>query len=445
MSTFPTAVRRVLCASAVLAFAGCAGDISPSADAGSPGADPEEALPGPGGAQVAFTQHADGYYQATVDASGDDWVYIDVDTQTQVFPEDPAASAAWDIAHRGVNLKLNGGVSGAPPGGVEAAVYADKIAEDEAYPFADIAEAPPPNAVDYVSDADGGLLGGNPSQPLDTTAYAMSTYPEADESPNPLTGAGDNGWYHYSGYLAGSVVSARGNVGYVLRTVDCRYYKLRMTGYADAAGTSGHPQYDLLEIAGTPCTDAGGDVAPLGRASFAATADGMQADVDASDEEAWVYLDLTGAQQVAPAAPANDAIGWDLAIRRTDIKVNGGTSGAGTVAIHDMLRDEWSARDAVPADAEWHSDAANALAFVTYPPRETGGECAFDADGDYGWYYYSGFCDKGDGLHHISPRDVVYVVRGKDGLYWKLRMLDYYGDAGEAAHPSLEFAPLPAP
>ena len=109
-----------------------------------------------------------------------------------------------------------------------------------------------------------------------------------------------------------------------------------------------------------------------------------------------------------PATPTTDAAGWEIALQRSDIKLNGGASGAGNIAIHDLLRDDWAARSAVPADAEWHTDSsAEELAFVTYPPREIGGECAFDADGDYGWYYYSGFCDKGNGNHHISPRDVV--------------------------------------
>ncbi|SFF39079.1 HmuY protein [Fontimonas thermophila] len=444
MSTLTTGRWRACCASAALALAACAGDISPNPDADDPGTQPGTELPGPGGTQAVFTQHADGHYQAAVDASGDDWVYIDLDTQTQVFPPDPAASDAWDLAHRGVDIKLNGGVSGAPPGGIDAAVYAHKVAAGESYPFASIDAAPPPGEVEYVTDAEGSV-GGNPSDPLDTTAYAMSTHPQADADPDPLTGAGDYGWYRYSGYLAGSAISARANVGYVLRTVECRYYKLRMTGYYDATGASAHPQYDFLEIDGSPCSDVGGAVAPLGRAVFTPTAGGMRADVDAADENAWVYLDLSHAQQVAPNAPARDAAGWDLAIRRTDIKLNGGSSGAGIVAIHDLLRDDWSARTAVPADAQWHSDADGALAFVTYPPRERGGECAFGADGDYGWYYYSGFCDKGNGMHHISPRDVVYVVRGRDGHYWKLRMLDYYGDAGESGHPSFEFAALPPP
>ncbi|MFP5306812.1 MAG: HmuY family protein [Gammaproteobacteria bacterium] len=424
----------------------CADDLSPAPGDEAPGG-PEVALPGPGGEQAKFARHTDGYYQARIDASGDDWVYIDVDAQTQVFPDTPESSNAWDLAHKGADIKLNGGVSGAPPSGIEAAVFADKVAAGTPYPFEAIDAAPPASAVDYVSDAEGsGLPSGNPGELTPKPAYAMSTYPAADETPNPLTGAGDYGWYRYSGYLAGSRVDARGNVAYILRTVECRYYKLRMTGYYDENDAGAHPQYDLLEIDGGPCSAADNGVAPLGRAQFSATADGLRADVDASDENLWVHLDLTNAQQVVPTAPANDPDSWDIALKRTDLKLNGGSSGAGVVAIHDVLRDDWSARAAVPADADWHSDADGALAFVTYPPAERGPSAACgNVNGDFGWYYYSGFCNDGDGIHHISARDVVYIVRGRDGNYWKLRMLDYYSDAGASGHPSLELAPLPIP
>ena len=48
-------------------------------------------------------------------------------------------------------------------------------------------------------------------------------------------------------------------------------------------------------------------------------------------------------------------------------------------------------------------------------------------------------------MHHISPRDVVYVLRGRDGNYWKLRMLSYYDEAGTSAQLSFEYAPIAAP
>ena len=54
-------------------------------------------------------------------------------------------------------------------------------------------------------------------------------------------------------------------------------------------------------------------------------------------------------------------------------------------------------------------------------------------------------CNDGEGMHHISPRDVVYVLRGRDGNYWKLRMLSYYDEAGTSAQLSFEYAPIAAP
>lgn len=410
----------------------CTGDISPGErDLGS------EPLPGPGGAQLEFTKEDD-HYRGTVDASGSDWIYVDLKTQTQVSPSNPATSDDWDLAFKGADIKLNGGVSGAPPSGIEAAVYPMKEAAGTPYPFEEVDAAPTGTAVAYVSD-ERGFLG------LGPVRYAMTNNPEADVAPNRLTGAGDHGWYHSSGSTAGNVITPRINVGYVLRAVGCRYYKLRMTGYADAGGAVAHPSFDLKEIRGPACGNGTGGVAPMGRASFSNSGGITTIAVDASSEDDWVYLDLTGATQTVPATPATDAAGWEIALQRSDIKLNGGASGIGNIAIHDLLRDDWAARTAVPADAEWHADSsAEELAFVTYPPREIGGECAFDADGDYGWYYYSGFCDKGNGNHHISPRDVVYIVRGRNGTFHKLRILAYYSDTGTAGNLRIEIAPVAA-
>lgn len=416
---------------AALLLSACAEDISPSDTPEEPG--PEQpALPGAGGPQAAFSKHADGYYQAQIDASGDTWIYLDLTTQTQVFPASPDASAEWDIALMGTDIKLNGGVSGAPPQGFPVEVYAEKTAVGTAYPFEEVDAAPTATAVEYVTD-EAALL------PLLPPRLAMTRYPAADEAPNAFTGAGDHGWYRSTGAAAGAQITARGNVGYVVRGVACHYFKLRMTGYNDA-----RPSFDVLEIPGPACVAAGaeGEPAPLGRAEFSDSGNSTTASVDASSEDQWVYLSLLNAQQVVPADAANDPAGWDIAWKRSDIKINSGSSGSGAVEIHAGLRDDWDQRTSVPADAQWHRDATDALAFVTYPAREVGGECAFNADGDYGWYYYSGFCDKGNGNHYISPRDVVYLVRDGAGNTWKLRVLAYYGSAGEAANPTFEYAPV---
>lgn len=444
-----------------LLLAACAGDISPEkTQDGEEPETPAEALPGPGGPQARFSKTDSGLYHASVDASGSDWIYLDLDSQTQVFPASPEASADWDLAHRGAEIKLNGGVSGTPPAGQAVIVYGDKSAEGSSYPFDSVNAAPTTTAVSYQTDASTTELGalapllallqslGLPvTDPTAGVAYAMNSYPEADQEPNEVTGAGDYGWYRSSGLAGSNSIVARDNVAYVLRSVECRYYKLRMTGF-ELEGAIGHPQYEFVEIPGNACGSADSPVAPLGRAQFSASGSGYTVAVDASDEEAWVHLDLTNHSQVAPSNPGNDPLGWDIALKRSDLKLNGGVSGSGSVLLHDGLRDDWNARVQAPAvtDSSYHSDADGALAFITYPAAERSGDAACGGiNGDHGWYYYSGFCNDGNGMHYISPREVVYVLRGRDGQYWKLRMLGYYDGSGSSAHPSLEYAPVAAP
>lgn len=424
----------MLSLAALLWLSACADKLKPASDDDDGGGEtPGETLPGPGGAQAVFTRSGD-YYHGSIDASGTDWIYIDLETQEQVSPSAPDASAEWDIAFRGADIKLNGGASGTPPSGVAVSVYAAKVAEGQAYPFETTNDVPPPSAAGYETD-EAGLL------PILPVTLAMTTYPAADQAANLLTGAGDHGWYRSTGVTAGSTITARGNVGYFVQTVACRFYKLRMTGYANASGTAGHPQFDIQELETEAGCASGDAVAPLGRATFTPGSTSTMVDVDSTDDEAWVHLDLTNAQQVVPTSPNNDPSGWDIAWRRRDIKINGGVSGSGTVEIYAGLRDDWAARTRAPT-SDYHTDETDALAFQTYPPREVGGECSLGIDGDYGWYYYSGFCDKGEGNHHVTPREVVYVVRGRDGKIWKLRILDYYNDAGTSSYPTLEYAPI---
>ncbi|MEN8718717.1 MAG: HmuY family protein, partial [Oceanococcaceae bacterium] len=390
-------------------------------------------LPGPGGLKAEFREAAAGHFEAVIDASDEQsWVYLDLDSQTQVTPGDPEADDSWDIAFSRVNIKLNGGSSGAPPTGLPVIVHADKVTDDSDYPWESVTGAPPVSAVPYHQDMRDG----------DEVRYAMTTFPEADGRISPVDGAGDYGWYEYSGHFSGARITPRRNVAYIVRTVECRYISLRMTGYYNDADASGYPQFDLREVPGPAC---GGDSEGGSKATFTPTVDGQRVDVDATDEAAWVYLDLGNAMDVpVPVNPADDAT-WDIAFKRTDIKVNGGTSGSGRVALHDIAAGDWSEITALADGAELHTDTTDALAFVTFPePVRTGDSRCGNINSDNGWYYYSGFCNDGDGIHAITPRDVVYVLRDRLGNAFKLRMLGYYNAVGESAHPSFEFAPVEA-
>ena len=96
------------------------------------GVTPTLSEPGPGGDQLKFSLSGN-VFIAEVDASGNDWVYVDLVNQQQVNPVNPDASDEWHLAHKGAEIKLNGGVSGAPSSGFSSAVYADKAAEGEGH------------------------------------------------------------------------------------------------------------------------------------------------------------------------------------------------------------------------------------------------------------------------------------------------------------------------
>lgn len=407
----------------LIALAGCASDLKPQNEV----ADDGRELPGPGGADSVFAR-TDDYYSAKVVVDDGQWVYLDLDTQTQVIPVDPDASAEWDIAHNGTDIKINGGVSGSPPDG-EVRVYAHKVAKGLDYPWLDLVGAPPAGEVEYRVD-ENALLGL-------AKRHVFTTFPEADEARNVLTGAGDNGWFHQANAMNGGVITPRRNVAYIVRTLECRYVSLRFTGYGDGA-----IDYDLRELPGPACASTGSGSAEDGQVTREDSADGQILLIDAEDNGTWVYVDLGNAMQVQPADALNDPL-WDLAFQRSDIKLNGGSSGSAQAALHDMPGALFAELVSEPEDADYHQDSADGLAFVTQPPAENTGDSACGGiNGDHGWYYYSGFCNDGNGTHHISPRDVVYVVRDAVGDVWKLQLLSYHDDAGNAAHLRVEFAPL---
>ena len=58
--------------------------------------------------------------------------------------------------------------------------------------------------------------------------------------------------------------------------------------------------------------------------------------VNASDTEQWVYVDLDRRTEVTPADPLDDQV-WDIAFRRFHMALNGGVSGTGGVTAAAAL------------------------------------------------------------------------------------------------------------
>lgn len=142
--------------------------------------------------------------------------------------------------------------------------------------------------------------------------------------------------------------------------------------------------------------------------------------VDASDESAWVMLDLDGPSELA----ADDA-GWELGFQRFSILVNGGISGSEGVEVAWVEGVAFESLVEVPSDLTWTSDAADG------DDDDTDPDLAF-----VDWYDYDFM------THLLSPKDRVYLIRKGDGTLFKLQIADYYSESGTGGFVQFYWAPL---
>jgi hypothetical protein len=145
--------------------------------------------------------------------------------------------------------------------------------------------------------------------------------------------------------------------------------------------------------------------------------------VDATSKSAWVYVDLDESQELkVDEAFATNA--WDLAFKRFEIKMNGGSqSSSGVVAVAVFKNQPFEETLKAPAQGY----------------LQDGADSVFAKEAD-GWYVYDL-----TGSHGLTPRPVLYIVKSSQGAYFKLRMLDYYDEFGTAAALSLEIGRVLAP
>lgn len=200
--------RSFLFFSLTLLFGGCADDLR-----GEMTAQPDlggTSAPG----RVKLTKESSDVSRIEVNGTSmEQWVYLRLDTGAEVTVSDPASSREWDVGVRRYFIKINGGTSGGC--GSETSVQSGSD-------FAGIARAP---------------MGG----------YVTDQPDSADEDQEPdyaLSQGG--GWYDYN--VMTHALTPRAQI-YVLKTCTGGYVKLQMTGYYDAAGTSGFPSFRVSPVA----------------------------------------------------------------------------------------------------------------------------------------------------------------------------------------------------
>jgi hypothetical protein len=149
----------------------------------------------------------------------------------------------------------------------------------------------------------------------------------------------------------------------------------------------------------------------------------FSSEVDATDQSSWVYFSLQSRQEVTPDLPEQSPA-WDLGFQRSNVKVNSGVSGAGSVLV---------AVASGPFESVTHAPAGGYLADASDADLDGSPDYAFSA-GD-GWYSYD------SASHVLTARDTVFVVKTPGGAF-KLQFSSYYDLAGTPGRPRFRWSEL---
>ena len=171
-----------------------------------------------------------------------------------------------------------------------------------------------------------------------------------------------------------------------------------------------------------PATPAPGPVIESEHVTTVPAADGSFAsEVDATDTASWVSFSLRDNAEVTPDVPEQSPL-WDLAFQRSNVKVNGGVSGAGSVRV-SVASGSFESVTSSPGDGYLADTEA----------ADGGPSYAFGA-GD-GWYSYDPVS------HRLTARETVFVVQ-TEGRHFKLQFSSYYDAAGTPGVLQFRWAPL---
>jgi len=149
----------------------------------------------------------------------------------------------------------------------------------------------------------------------------------------------------------------------------------------------------------------------------AGTIDATAGGLDASADNPYIYVDLkAGAKVAITDLQARTSTAWDIALKRSSLRLNSGDSGSGN-------------RELAVVQAATLAEVTTAPASGYATDDFTTADCMFDGEAfgeprsAFGeWYNYD------DATHMPSPKAEVYVIKRGDGSRTALRITAYYGD-----------------
>jgi len=119
-----------------------------------------------------------------------------------------------------------------------------------------------------------------------------------------------------------------------------------------------------------------------------------------------IYFRFSDGTQRFPELP-EASTDWDLSFRFAWIRINGGVSGTGGMALRYL--DFTNYEDVLEApEGDYFADRPELLAF----------------DAGQGWYHYT------SGTEEWFINDRLYVIRAVDGRFYKLKIINFSDDLG---------------
>lgn len=148
-----------------------------------------------------------------------------------------------------------------------------------------------------------------------------------------------------------------------------------------------------------------------------ATVDATAGGVMAAADNPYIYVDLKAGAKVAISdLDARTSTAWDIALKRSSVRANGGDSGAGGRQLSVVQAAEIDTVTAVPGSGYTIDEFADDnCAFI---PGQIGEPMS--AFGN--WYDYD------VNLHTVTAKSEVYVVKRPDGSHTAVEIVTYYRD-----------------
>lgn len=147
------------------------------------------------------------------------------------------------------------------------------------------------------------------------------------------------------------------------------------------------------------------------------TLDATAGGTASSADRPYLYVDLRDGVRVdVDDLAARSSTEWDIALKRSSLRVNGGDSGPGNRRLAVVPAASLAEVTTAPTDGYTTDDfATDDCMLVTIP----GGE-PMSAFGE--WYEYN------LETHQLAPKPEVYVIERNNGSRTAFRIVSYYGD-----------------